>query len=167
MLCGRCQCLILDGERVWRSAPGTSEAKVQEHFDPRECILALQRAASEARLDRASEIGAAEKQLAEAKAEIRRWKSRVMPGGAEVREAGVTAQGALAWMRERAGMPDSNLTSRSGDDYTAWVAEGDEEMAFVSTDTDDAWSVAKLIEFAHDATGIDQWVILAGMAARS
>jgi hypothetical protein len=161
---------MLEGERVWRPPPATSEAKldVPEHFDPRECILALKRAASAARLDRASEISAAAKQLAESESETRRWKARVMPSGSDVGEAGVTARAAHAWMIKCSRMQGSNLRSKwSASDYTIWAAVDDDDTEFYAAETDEPGAVAQLIEFAHDVTGIDQWRILAEMAGQS
>lgn len=172
--CARCHCLILDREPVSRevgqfgSLPLGSSAQVRgpEHADPVDCVFALQRAATASASSWVQERRQLEALVVEEKAETQRWKSRVKPTGIDVLNAGVPAGSAHRWMDARVRMPDSNLRSGSGDDYTIWVAVDDDGMEFFSSDEGDPWYVANLIEFAHDVTGIDQWRILAEMAAK-
>jgi hypothetical protein len=109
------------------------------------------------------ELVAARRRADEAECELRRFKARCHPVGADVEALGITRAQCEAWLVSKGGESEQRIqayTKRSVWDWTVG------EDTWVGTDWEFPCSdIADLVNFASGMLALDHWAALAEMAA--
>lgn len=94
-----------------------------------------------------------ERQLADARADAHRWRSRCYPTAADIVQAGVTKESAITWLMTHADA--SGMT---------WTYDS-LEFTWHEAGSSPGLETAAAIRWASEAMDVDQWDVLAEMAS--